>query len=464
MQAQVLGPVLMSPSVGGAALSPGWTFIQDQGWSCSPGSSSCAAPAQSGSGNFIIPTTAGSVWFISTFTGNTNITISSVTGGGGTWVVPAACHAFNSGHDDVMCAYNLTGTTGTTGFTVNYSGNTVTYDAVQFVELLPPAGYSASFDVAGSNSSGSCTVCNGASLTLTSTDAVVEAMDYDFAVAGASFHPWSSPLITDYQFAIDGIGLNVPSGSLTPTNTFTGNTAFSGTVAAAFKTSAGAFTTPAPVFSLVNTASNPAGNGITCNTTCTLTVPATGSGNLLILVAGDVGNNNAVLSSVTGGGTWVVPAGCQASATTSGTVSCAYVLSSTAAATTLNITMSANPGTTNMGFGYFEISRTSGSFLLDTVAAVTRVTGNYLPTGAGLTLTGTNDVIIHGYAASGGISDVQFYPQPYSTITNSFLVVGAAQSFAIGNSILFNTTNGTAPVLAYPADGNAVSDFGIAFK
>src|SRR5712692_5749867 len=99
-----------------------WTFLQDSiTTGCTAGASSCTISLINGN---MLPTTAGSVWAVIASTGN-NVTISSVTGGGGTWTpCPASsCHVFNSTLvRNVDAYYNLTGAGGTTSVTVNLSG------------------------------------------------------------------------------------------------------------------------------------------------------------------------------------------------------------------------------------------------------------------------------------------------------------------------------------------------------
>src|SRR6267378_264767 len=97
-----------------------WTWVQDSPviFCGQMGSiSSCTIGAAQ-----IAPTQAGSVWVIGTSTPN-NVTITSVTGGGGTWIKCPNCHIFNPAGYSVDAWYNLTGNAGTTqGITINLSG------------------------------------------------------------------------------------------------------------------------------------------------------------------------------------------------------------------------------------------------------------------------------------------------------------------------------------------------------
>jgi phage tail sheath gpL-like len=115
-----------------------WTWIQDSPviFCGQMGSiSSCTIGAAQ-----IAPTTAGSVWVIDIQTIN-NVTITSVTGGGGTWIKCPNCHASDNAGNNVDAIYNLTGNAGTTqNITINLSGPSGNAFNVDLVEFLPPVG------------------------------------------------------------------------------------------------------------------------------------------------------------------------------------------------------------------------------------------------------------------------------------------------------------------------------------
>src|SRR5260370_6792398 len=125
-----------------------WTYVQDSlATGCSAGASSCTISG----GNGMVPTIAGTVWVAEVQTTN-NVTITSVTGGGGAWTLcPASsCHLFSSTPArNVDMAYNLTGNAGTSQITINLSGASGAVLGANFFEFLPPAGSTASFDTAG---------------------------------------------------------------------------------------------------------------------------------------------------------------------------------------------------------------------------------------------------------------------------------------------------------------------------
>ena len=214
-----------------------------------------------------------------------------------------------------MCAYNTTGTTGTDSISLTISGNASSYWTVAFIELLPPSGYTASYDTSNAvGTTTACTTCTGVGLTLAQTDAVVEFADYpSVGVNATTLNAWSSGFMTDVEW--NGIGLNLPSGTLTaPTMTLNGSATFLSANAIAFNTTANAFTIPTPVFSAVAYSLSASQAFQTCNPTCTLTITSTGSSHLLVLSA-FTETTGEYISSVSGAGTWVVPTGCEAGQT-----------------------------------------------------------------------------------------------------------------------------------------------------
>jgi hypothetical protein len=445
-------------------LSPGWTWLQDtppliiSGGvvvdSCVATASTCTFP--------VLATTSGSVAAIILGTTN-NVTISSVTGGGG-WTHCAACHLFDAAGFNWDIAYSTTLSAGTTSVTVNLTGaaggTTSDLFYANFIELLPPAGFSGQFDVGNTLAEAACTSCVGVNLgTLGGTDAIIQATT---GGPNVGFNLFGSPYFTEYLSNagnLTAIQLNATSGA-GPTLAQATSAAVDWT-AIAFKSTAGSFTPPTPVFSLVSVAST-VNDGLvylSCSPTCSLTVPSTGSGHLLFLQVSNPSGN--FLSSATGGGTWVVPTGastCQLNQSGSA-VSCGYVLSSTSSATTINLTMSASA---TYGVMYYEVSRTSGSFVLDTQAS-TGITGTTsTTTGQALTLSGTNDVIFQELSSlATNIPLAQsLYPQP-------LLKTSQGQIFAndkASTGVLLNTKNGTAPKYLMFATGQAAAVSAVAFK
>jgi hypothetical protein len=431
-------------------LNPGWTYVQTLTNTVSCASTTCQTDT-------LIPTVAGSVWIVIT-TNASNISPSSVSLGGGTWVHCTPCHGYTSGLFATDIYYNLSGTTGTTAIDVNYATAPSTTSFVEFIEISPPSGYTASFDTGGYNASTTCTTtCTGATLTLTGNDAIVMPTDYltnwngwNF-ITGGTDDPWFA------DWTGDGLCLNCTVGTA-PSATV--GSAPAGWVGAeiAFKSTAGTIPAPTPVFSFANiTAPYVVGTGNTpynCSPTCTVTIPSTTAGNLLFVEASTEVLNDYI-SSISGGGTWVVPTtGCQEQITTPATlnISCAYTLSATGSTTSLSITMAGSSSAT--GIVVYEVHRTSGAWTLDTDGA-TANTASFYPDLQPLTLSGTNDVVFQAMGDTGGINGCQFYPyyvfnQPLATDTSSFA--------------LLNTAGVPSTPVCYNPQDSATVVHGVAFK
>lgn len=452
------------------ALNPGWTFLQDVWWNCSTGTNSCETPAQSSStSNMMLNTTTGSVWAVASFSdGTNNLTISSVSGGSAAWTHCGSCHSYNSSGDNVDGYYATGGSAGTNQITVTLSGNPSSYWYIEFAELLPPSGYTGSLDTSGSVVNTSCTTCTGVGLTLAATDAVIEFQDY--ANGMTKWNAWSSPFTTDYTS--NGLYLNASSGSLSAPTTLQSSSGYDGFVAMAFKSTAGNFTTPAAVFALKNyTASNYTVSGggatLTCNDTCSITIPSTSAGDLLYAVydtfIASQSSYPPVLSSVSGGGTWTVPSGSSTCATQvhngesaggSFSLGCAYNLSVSGSTTSVTFTFPSEA--TSFQCAIFEVSRTSGSFSLYAQNSTAYSSSANTFNGQALTLGSGPYVVFQGTAMVGGIAGLTLYAQPYlPDLGPQFSgVPGQVGTYWLGgDDILLNTKNGTAPVWAYPAGG-----------
>jgi hypothetical protein len=427
-----------------------WTYVQDSlGTYCVGNSTTCTM----NQGN-IVPTTAGTVWAVVVGTTN-NVTISSVTGGGGSWqLCGAPCHVFQSSPIPraLDMAYNLTGNPGTGSVTINLSGNSGTVFGANFIELLPPAGSTASFDIGGATSAASCSVtCTGVGLSISATDAIVQVID---ANAPAAWNSWSAPytsLPLGEAVYLDATNGTAPTVAVrTPANggVFT---------AFAFKSTAGSFTPKTKPISAVNfTGTGTAGTS--CSPTCTISIPSTGAGNLLFIEAANLNNN--FISSVSGGGIgWVIPTGansCRISYVLSGSnaLSCAYLLSSTAGTTSISITMT---GSGAEGFAIWEVTSTAGSFSFDTMNSASN-SANFSPTGAPLTLTGTNDAVFQAIFVPGGTSSGSYLKQPRQDhMALQFLNAEAAEGG------VFNVSSAPA-VVWVNQQNNATVVTGIAFS
>jgi hypothetical protein len=421
----------------GSAGIAGWGWGQDLpavvNGGCSTGNTTCTID--------FIATQPGSAWVIFIATGN-NTHITSASGGSGTWnLCPSSeCNAFNSGSGAVDAITNTTGTTGSQSVTVTLNAAATGFFGASFIETLrPPTATSSTFDTGGAQFTSSCTSCSGVALTTTATDAIVQYNDC--ANNASAWNGISAPYFLDTKQ--DPTYLNTSVGSIVaPTYTQTsGYCMFS---AVAFKSNLGTFTpiTPTPLFLLENMTYLSGGASTPCNPTCTVTIPSTAAGNLLFIHAANTGG--ATISSITDGGDTFT--NCLTSGTsganititsTNDTLSCAYTLSVGGGKTTLSITMSGNSST---GFEVYEVTRTSGTWSLDTQGSTQRTgSGGYF-TGQALTLTGSNDVIFQGEFNPGGVVGASLYPLAFVASSGGFLNNEA------GSNILLNTTNGTAPI------------------
>lgn len=116
-----------------------------------------------------------------------NVTISSVSGGGGTWVIPSAtscANYFASGGEATLCAYNLNMSSSTTSISMTLSaapGAGAEYTAIFFPYSYSKGAASTSFSVAGGRSqSSTVTPVPGVALTLSggATYLIVQCMGY----------------------------------------------------------------------------------------------------------------------------------------------------------------------------------------------------------------------------------------------------------------------------------------------
>lgn len=384
-----------------------WTYIQDNNIIfCSQAGSSATCTIGSAQ---IAPTTAGSVWILQINTVN-NVTIQSVSGGGGTWVHCPNCHRNNPSGGNIDASYNLTGNAGTTqNITVTLTGVSGGNGmAINFVEVMPPAGSTASYDDSGSVAPPACSTCTGVALSN------ITATDFIWSNPGnATQVDWKS--ITSPWFITENgtmFNLNTTSGAA-PTITY--DAVQSPTLMAiAFKSTAGIFTPPSylsqnSIVQFFSPPTYPSNLTPFCNPTCTLTLPqATGAGHLLFVLAADLNNDH--ITSVSGGGTWVVPTGantCQANwslvQASGAAFSCAYVLSSTAGATSISVTLNANSST---GFAIWEIASSTGlPWAFDAQGShLNSSLPNFGPPGQTLSTQGKNDVIFQGAFVPGGAS------------------------------------------------------------
>lgn len=442
-------------------LNPGWQFVQDWVDPTSPSGTTFNL-------NSIVTTTAGSVWIVYWGGGNSGsgaaITMT-VSGGGGTWTTCTGCANYLSANGlNQRVAYNLSGTAGTSSLSITFSA-TPNIGSIEFAELLPPAGYTASFDGSGANQNLTCTTpsCPGAALSqVTASDAILQFPVFGGGAVGN--FPWSGG--TGYNYTTDIAGnamcLNCTAATA-PTAAVDGTGSAALVTAIAFKSTAGSFTTASPVFSFVNINTSYGSGQVpnyNCNPTCAYTLGSTTSGNLLFMQTAAL-ISGYYISSVSGGGTWVVPSGCQIHDPTTyvSSMSCAYVLSATGGTTSITITM--NGSNSGVGIIVYEIHRSTGTWSLDAINA-SQNTASFYPPGQALSLSGNLDVLFQAFLDQGAVSACTYYPFFWTPggggqYGNEFLWQNAT-SFA-----LLNARQDITPTCYNPQNNTSIVH-GVAFK
>jgi hypothetical protein len=136
-------------------------------------------------------------------------------------------------------------------------------------------------------------------------------------------------------------------------------------------------------------------SSLTCSPACTaMTVPTTVVGDLVTIELFNVAGGVSI-SSVSGGGTWVVPGGtsCNASQAGAGHVHCAFMLGAASAVTSITITMTGSQGGNFFNIRSYHPSSTTA--VAETVPAGTTSSSCSNNCNApSVTLTGTSDVIV----------------------------------------------------------------------
>jgi len=451
--------LLPSTALTSIAVPLGWTYYQatdtaGQPTPCAASGSSCTIQTA--------PSCSGCMKVIFTANGSAG-TITSAASTGDTWVHPTGANACsNAGGLD--CIYAVSGASGNTSVavTITWTGGMELY----YLEFKPPIGYSGSFDASGQvYNQFACLPCNGAGLPITATDVIVQADSAFFtnAIVPAGWQPsnWGGGGYSADWLGF-GEGLNVTNGAAPyvtgsnyPTSaTQPGPAAYS---AVAFKSSAGSFTTPAPLFTLANAPDN---QSITCSNSCSPSIIVNSTaGNLGILSVMSQTAGTFITSASINGGAFTVPAGCQQSSATAKAISCAYTLSSTGGASTIALTMN-GPGT--IWWDYVEVHRSSGSWVLDgTICAATNTT-SVTPAGCAITgITGTNDVEFQAIQEQGAV------PYAQTMLSGGYNGGGNQNSTGWGSSsynLNMSAANaGVAPIwLSNLTEVSVV--FGLAFK
>jgi hypothetical protein len=171
------------------------------------------------------------------------------------------------------------------------------------------------------------------------------------------------------------------------------------------------------------------------SSTCAITVTSTGTGHFGIITWQT--DSTTTLSSVSGGGTWTVPAGC--TFTNGLSVGCAYNLTLGSGVTTVTLTWTnASPGSPTSAW-FYEESFTGSSVSLDNgssggLGTVNNTSSSTTQPGVALTLACSNCAIFQAEVEGGG--------QPNSI--NGSYTLDSGVAFR-GTAHILNTASGTAP-------------------
>lgn len=476
----ILPNTTMVASSGGIVVTSGWKFLQGTSGTVTANSgafwlqNSCGASPTNFCTIALGPTTAGSDMVFGLITVPTDtqtitsaFTCASLTGGKctvgnaiDTCTTGAFAHTSTNDHTDACYVANSAG--GANFVTENWSGTPANNNTfAEMEEILPPlcngVRCTSSFDTNVYNFSNSTCAggCTGSSMGITATDGIIGIYDS----AGNPPDGFAAVYQNDFvgnMFALDAT--SAPAYTVTGPTWYTLNQF-------AFKSQGAAYSPTGPIFTWANASTTgtllPSRNTtVSCAPTCVLTLfNTTGTGRLGMLVGIAIGGAGYI-SSVTNAGTWVVPTAantCREPSATSSVLSCAYNLSTTSGATTLSVTVTVNG---NYQFAYFEISRSSGSFLLDSQNSSFNGSSSATISGQALTITGP-DACFQAWGMTGSTFETiqTYYPQPRDA--NQWQVTGALGSVGM----LLDAPNGTPTTTVYlqgtaPTSGS----IGICFK
>jgi hypothetical protein len=424
---------------GTLTLNPGWQWGADNSTGsyapseCSATGSSCTLPNLGGGYPIQPPSGAVTVIWVDTGNSSTNY-ISSISGTtGGSWVSDCTNCQNSYGGNNFAFAYNLGATSIPEGSVVHLNAASSGFFYVGIAYFVPPSGYTASFDGANFVNTASCTTCSGASPTITATDAVLHL--FNASGTAPAWNGCSGPYILDVSSTACE-GTNVTSSNSLTVSFPSSQTDFQD-VAIAFKSSAGTFSTPSPVFSISSLTWTPDSN-TTCSPTCSITLPSSASGNL-VMVVGAAANGNYISSASYGGDSLTVPSGsntCRIANTNTSApeLTCAYLLNAPAeTSSAVSITLNS---TGNFGYEIYVVSRTSGSFALDTQASNTQAGSLSSYSTPSVTLSGSNDIEFTFQSIEGGITETSYFPGPAGPTSFGWYYADDASG-----QFLLNTTN-----------------------
>ena len=277
------------------------------------------------------------------------------------------------------------------------------------------------------------------------------------ATGGTSPYAWS---LTSGTLPA-GLTLNAATGAISGTPTATANA-----TALTFMVTDSSVPTQSKSVNLTLTIAAPSGTitavqrnifpGLTCAPTCPAEkITATGAGNLLFVAALNAGNGSATaniasISCTPSCGTWVYPgAACRAWSSPSAGEDCAYVLSSSAGATSITVTMSATSNI-SQSLSFREYHSTAGAFGLSGGPSATLLSACTSCLTPNISVTGNNVII------AGGTPDHVFTAMaaPFANVQSD------TNGAMIGDNL--NTASGTGATITENVSGVA-SVFTIGF-
>lgn len=446
-------------------------FLFDTSTGCTASSSNCTFGTCNVTDFCMPPTTAGAGLIVAGYlTSNSHITsayLCNVSTGCTSGNADATfslcpssgCATWNStAGEGTDLVYLLNAPAGDAFITINTSSTQASDWGFGAVSVLPPTGYTfSSLDSYGANFNASCQNCTLGTPTLTGTDFVYQYVDFDASPITGLFI--SSPYIGDGE--ANGACLDC-SSSTAPVFSMTsaGGAAWSWM---ALKTTGGSYTViPANSITVVHHAMQGLNVPVGCSPACpAFTIPSITGGNLARIAVIQNGGFGVYLSSVSGCGTWTAPSGLRETGNDI-YISAAYNLAPTNGCTSITVTMTGTVTSgTNQGavVSYWEINKTSGSWVNDTYGCTANSSGLYHVPGQTLTLNNTtaNHVIFQTLADSGGVTGVTNYPWTMNGGSPSAYygsVAGLTGNFG-SDVALLNTVDGSAPNWDYPISAAA---------
>jgi hypothetical protein len=185
LQASLFGQSLPfgSMPIGSGGSSPTWSFVQDAtNFACT--TNPCTV-------TFSTATTAGSFIMVGLASATGTDTISTVSGGGGTWNLcsSSGCHVTNTNIGSGDVAYNITGTGGATAIAITDAASNPAFVAAIEIKCTANCGTIALDAIPNSfGNSTSCGTCTAAGFTgLTGiSDAIAQMMNYNNTLSSPS--------------------------------------------------------------------------------------------------------------------------------------------------------------------------------------------------------------------------------------------------------------------------------------